>query len=160
MPPLGVAVQPSSQAQDSALSTRGWLLLAALYVTGLVLSGLLSPYDVWTRPIAVCLTFLNSLVSWLLLWIVLGALRVERTRRLAGVLWVPLAWNTLMISQFSLVGFLLIPLEVAAATWLLRKRVGLAWASALLVAGATRLLSMGLTYAAKPVVVSWFPWRA
>lgn len=131
-----------------------------MYVLGLVLSGVLSPYDVWTRPIAVCLTALNTLLSWLLLWLGLGALRVDRSRRLAGVLWVPLAWNTLMISQYSLVGLLFIPLEILVAVLILRKRVQVSWLAALLLAAGTRMLSMGLAYAAKPAVVSLFPWRS
>lgn len=160
MTALGDTAQAPSPPHADTISARGWFLLVTMYVTGLLLSGALSSYDVWTRPIAVCLTLLNSLVSWLLLWFALGALRVAPGRRLIGTLWVPLAWNTLMISQYSFVGFLLIPLEVLAATLVLRKRVQLSWLGALLLAGATRMISMGLTYAAKPIVVSWFPWRA
>jgi hypothetical protein len=141
-----------------ALSRRAWAVLVAMYATGLVLSGWFSSYDVWTRPIAPCLTMLNSLLSWLLLWVALSALRVEPSRKLAGTLLVPLAWNTLMISQFTLVGLLLIPLEIVVAVVILRRKVSLSWITALLVAGATRMLSMGLVYAAKPAVVSWFPY--
>jgi hypothetical protein len=43
-----------------------------------------------------------------------------------ATLWVPLAWDALMLSQLPYVGFFFVPLEAVVASMLLRRFSGLA----------------------------------
>lgn len=132
-------------------------VVTALYLAGLLLSGVLQAYD--SRPaVAVCLTALNVVIAWGLLWGGLSLARVPPSLRLASVLWTPLVWDTLLLSQLPYLGFFFVPVEALGAALLLRKRAALSWGASLLLGVSVRLLSIALTYAARPAVKLLFPW--
>jgi hypothetical protein len=100
----------------------------------------------------------NALVSWALLWWGLALARVPRQRRLPSVLWTPLVWDALLLSQFPYYGFLFVPIESLGAALFLRRRAGLSRVEACWLGVAVRLLSLGLTYAARPAAHLLVPW--
>lgn len=130
----------------------------ALYLAGLAISAGLSAYD--AKPaMSACLTALNAALSWALLRWGLGLVRVSRAARFSAVLWVPLAWNFLLLSQLPYLGFFFIPLEALIAALMLRRRTTLPWGTSIGLGAAVRLLSLALTYAARPAVklLCWRP---
>jgi hypothetical protein len=147
--------------QVSSIAAVGATQLAvggALYALGLIISAALSAYD--SPPaMAACMTALNAAVSCGLLWWGLLGVDVRRPTRVRATLWVPLAWDALILSQLPYLGFFFIPLEAAVASALLRRLTGLAWGRSLAIGFALRLVSLALTYLARPAVKLFFPWH-
>jgi hypothetical protein len=144
-------------AGKAPLSARERLLGGALILGGLAIAGYSKAYDASNWKVAVSLNAWAVVVSLCALAGGLAASGVPRGPRGAAALLGSATWNTLLLSQLAYVGFFFLPLEVLAATVILRSRAGVPkrWL-AVTVAITARALSFVLIYAARPVAHALF----
>jgi hypothetical protein len=135
------------------------VIAVVLIGAGLIISASVRPYDSSTKAMAIALTAVSLVAGFGLLWAGLTTVGVVTGRRTAGALWATVAWNTLLLSQIAYVGFLLLPVEIAIAAFILhrRARVGRVWAS-LSVSTIARIATLLVVYAVAPAARRLFPW--
>lgn len=150
--------RPNSRS-DCARGTRVGLStlertgLRVLFLFGLVRAGMDLPYDASTWQVAVCSTALSAVVTVLVFWFGLRALRSPPEPRWAGALWAATPWHSVMLSALAYVGFYFIPIEVLAAAFILHRRAWLSgWVAPLLLASAARLASLAVVYALRELL--------
>jgi hypothetical protein len=139
------------------LTVRERLLGGGLLLGGLAWAGYLRAFDSSNWKMAVALNAWGGLVSLSALTAGLAAFRVPRGARAAAAIFGSIPWNTFLLSQFAYVGFFFIPLEVLAATLIVRSRAGLPrlWQAFVVVVSA-RAIAQVLIYAGRPAAHALF----